>query len=178
MPKTKPISQRAYARHRGCSAPSVQQAIAEGRLSKSLIKVKGVAKIKSLKAADKEWAANTGPTASARVDTAKKQRGLPDDKIDFAEAKRRRAIEDLKVARNNAEHHALDLAERAGDLISAKQAREDVANDYAHVRTKMLGVSARCKQRIPGITNNGIKIIDDLIREALEELAGKNVESE
>lgn len=167
----KPLSQRAYAKHRGESHSAVQRAIAEGRLSTSLVEVKGVKKIASAEAADTEWAAKTGPSAEARADNTKAQRELPDEQVDYPEAKRRKAIEDLKVARIQSEHHDLDLAKRRGDLLSATKVRADVVEDYLHVRTKLLGVPARCRQRIQNLSAADVKVIDGLIREALEELA-------
>lgn len=166
-----PVSQRAYARHRKISQASVQTAIAAGRLSASLVEVKGVKKISSLEAADAEWADKTGPTPEQRKDDTAAERLKPDEEVNFPEARRRKAIEDLKVARIQASHHELDLAERRGDLLSATKVHADVVEDYLHVRTKMLGVPARCRQRIQNLSGADVKVIDGLIREALEELA-------
>jgi len=38
-------------------------------------------------------------------------------------------------------------------------------------RTKVLGVVSKAKQRIPDLTQDQIAILEDIIREALEELA-------
>lgn len=58
--KAEPISARAYARHRGCSAPAVLKAIDRGRLRLSIvIDGDGKAKIADVALADREWAENT-----------------------------------------------------------------------------------------------------------------------
>jgi hypothetical protein len=169
------ISQRAYARHRECRVSAVQRAIAEGRLVDCLKKnARGHWQITSLAAADKEWAKNTRPSPVKRAENKEAQRGLDDADVDYSEAKRRREIESLKVAKIQAEHQRLDLAERSGDLLSATQARADMVEVFTHVRTKLLGIPTRCKQRIQGLTNKDVKVIDSLVREALEALAEGN----
>jgi hypothetical protein len=57
--KAAPISVRAYARHRGCSAPAVLKAIDRGRLRLSIVIEGGKAKIADVALADREWAENT-----------------------------------------------------------------------------------------------------------------------
>ena len=151
---------------------AVQRAIAEDRLVDCLEKnIQGHWQITSLEAADAEWAKNTRPSPTRKAENQEVQRDLDDADVNYQEAKRRREIEALKVAKIQAEHQRLDLEERSGDLISAKQAAADMAEDYAHVRTKLLGVSVRCRQRIQGLTNADAKVIDSLIRESLEALA-------
>ncbi len=180
MSKEKPISQRAYARHRAatfghCSHAAVQRAISEGRLESSLVvNAKGVRKILSIEAADKEWAATTRPDAEQRAEDDAAERDLPDEQISLKEARRRREIETLRAAKADAEQRRLDLAERRGDLMSKSQMLADVAEEFAHVRTKLMGIPLRCKQRIPGLRNADVKIIDSLVREALENLADGN----
>ena len=39
------------------------------------------------------------------------------------------------------------------------------------VRTKLLGIPTKAKQRLPDLDTTAIACIDDIIREALEELA-------
>ena len=38
-------------------------------------------------------------------------------------------------------------------------------------RTKVLGIASKAKQRIPDLTQDQIAILEDIVREALEELA-------
>lgn len=169
-----PLSQNAYAKHRGESAASVQRAIASGRLSTSLVDVKGVAKIISAELADAEWESKTRPSAEANAKNLKAQRKLPVDKIDYNEARRRTQIEVLKQAKHASEANELRLAKERGDTISKDEARADVVEAYTRVRTKLLGVPKRCKQRIPHLSVKEVGIIMGLQREALEELADGN----
>lgn len=166
------ISQRAYARHRGTKISSVQRAISSGRLSTSLTKDdRGVIKIRSAELADAEWKAKTRPTAEDNAKNLKDQRDLPVDKIDYNEARRRTQIEVLKQAKQSSETKALLLARQRGDTISKEEATADIIEAYTRVRTKLIGVPKRCKQRIPRLTVKEVGIIMELQREALEELA-------
>lgn len=166
------ISQKAYARHRDTKISTVQRAISSGRLSTSLTKdARGVTKIKTAKLADAEWLANTRPSAEANAKNLKAQRKLPVDKIDYNEARRRTQIEVLKQAKQSSETNERRLARERGDTISKEEAMADVVEAYTRVRTKLLGVPKRCKQRIPHLTVKEVGIIMGLQREALEELA-------
>jgi hypothetical protein len=49
------ISLRAYARHRGVSAPTVSRAIRRGQLSQSVTWRDGIPSINDVAAADREW---------------------------------------------------------------------------------------------------------------------------
>lgn len=169
------ISQKAYARHRNTKISTVQRAISSGRLATSLTTdARGVTKIKTAKLADAEWLANTRPSAADNVKNLKAQRKLPVDKIDYNEARRRTQIEILKQAKHTSETNEQRLAKERGDTISKDEARADVVEAYTRVRTKLLGVPKRCKQRIPHLSVKEVGIIMGLQREALEELADGN----
>ncbi len=120
--QSKPLSQRAYAKLRGVSHTAVRRAIAEGRLDTSLITDEnGHRKIISAELADVEWASTTAPSMKEREADEQAQRELGDHDVSYKEARRRREIETLKVAKIQAEHQRLDLAERSGDLLSAER---------------------------------------------------------
>ena len=53
------LSLRAYAKHRGCTLRAVQEAIAAGRLSKSLVRAGTWKRVRDAAAADSEWQATT-----------------------------------------------------------------------------------------------------------------------
>ena len=52
---------------------------------------------------------------------------------------------------------------------------EDVENKWCDIitnaRTKLLGIPAKAKQRIPDLDANAVSCLDDIVREALEELS-------
>lgn len=161
----KPISVRAYARHRGCTHQAVRKAIDDGRLEGSVVRVRGQAKIADVELADREWTANTRAADPAPPP------GEEDDKIPFNEARRRREVELWRQARIKSEADELELAERKGELVSTADARAQVVERYTVVKTRLLGLPARVKQRLPHVAADDVRVIDDLVREALEDLA-------
>lgn len=171
----KPISLTAYARHRGCSAQAVSRAVKEGRLEGALVTHttragRKMHKIASVEAGDREWMSNTKPTADAPA-TAE-EAATPDHLMSWKEARRRKEIALVKLAEIKVEADRIELDVKRGELIPIDVAREDVIDEYTVVRTKLMGVPKRMKQRIPGFTNEMVELATSLVREVLEELSG------
>jgi phage terminase Nu1 subunit (DNA packaging protein) len=160
-----PLSLRAYARHRGeaglagATHHAVQVAIDSGRLSKSLTPDRK--QIADADAADAEWEATThvdriplsGPTAA----------GTPPP--DLAESRARREAAEAALAE-------IELAEKRGELVLAKDVESKLVNVFAHCKTKLLAVPSRVRQRDPALTGPQVELIEAAIREALDDLAG------
>lgn len=66
----------------------------------------------------------------------------------------------------------LQYREKAGELVEAKEVGDKLADVFTTCRTKLLGLAARAKQRLPHLTNEDVAELDTLVREALEDLAG------
>jgi hypothetical protein len=176
----RPLSLRGYAKHRGVTLGAVQRAIESGRLVKSLTKVNGATKIADPAAADGEWAANTDPARTARPaaggpqgapgapDPAALAAALaprPDDPVDVTEARVRLLTAQAELA----EH---ELALKRGEVVPAAEVEGAWAGIVTASRARLLGVPSRMKELIPHLTTDEMVTLDDLIREALEELAG------
>lgn len=139
---------------------------------------RGHKKIISAEVADREWAANTRRTSvnftepdDDEYDPGEFDTNDPNAHLPYAEAMRRREIENWLLAKVKRESSVLDLEVKRGELIPSAEAREVVFDAFTVVRTKLLGVPSRCRQRIPGLKSQEVQVIEDLIREALEELA-------
>ena len=65
----------------------------------------------------------------------------------------------------------LERKQKEDDLVSMDEVRTSWENIIATARTKLLGVPTKAKQRIPDLDTNAMAHLDDIIREALEELA-------
>ncbi len=170
----KPVSQRAYAKHRGCTLSSVQKAIRDGRLEHSLAtNARGHKKIANIEIADREWAANTRAKSDAPTigDFATDDQGGADDPMTFNQARRLREIETWKLSRVKRQAEELELAARRCDLIPVDEAKATIIDEYTSVRTKLLGVPTRVRQQLQHLTTADVRVIDDFIREALEALA-------
>ena len=170
----KPISQRAYAKHRGCAVFAVQRAISDGRLNHSLTtNSRGHKKIISAEAADSEWEANTRKSGNAgQAGETYDDQEIEDDGISIAEASRRTQIEQWRIYKRKREGLDLDLKERTGELIAKEDAKAIMVSEYTIVKTALLGLPTQAKQRLPHLSTKDIKTIESLIREALGSLAG------
>jgi len=169
------MSLRGYARHRGCSLKAVQKAIAAGRITKT-----PDGKIDS-DVADQQWAANTDSAAANRdyakgAGRAQRSRTSPSTEgappaadpnasaVNYAQARAVREAYTARLAR-------LKFEEESGRLVPVDELERRLTNVISTSRTKVLAVPSKVRSRLPHLTNRDIAVIDELIREALEELA-------
>lgn len=69
----------------------------------------------------------------------------------------------------------LDYREAAGELVPAAEVRGKLEDVFHSCRTKLLGVPARARQRLPHLSAADIGEFEELVREALEALAAEGV---
>lgn len=173
------MSLTAYAKRRGVSTVAVSKAIATGRLRESVIMVDGQPKIRDPEFADREWEANTRP----RVDQQPAPGAAPKAKAtaaadpdadqvpDYFESRARREAAAARREAALAELAELDVDERKGELVPTVEARADVIDKFTIVKTRILGVPTRVAQRLPHVAAQVVPVLDELLREALDELA-------
>jgi hypothetical protein len=190
-----PITQAAYARHRaaaglpGATKVAVGRAVKSGRLSGSLVMVDGVARVRDVALADREWEANTdvsmrlraqGFTTPAAALAALMPRAEPapptidappteepegTDPADF-QAQR------LKKERALASMAELKYREAALQLIPARDVERQLTGYLSSCKTRLLAIPSRAKQDLPHLTTTDLAVFERLVREALEERAG------
>ena len=68
----------------------------------------------------------------------------------------------------------LERKQKEKQLLPADQVERVWANTVATVKTKLLAVPTRLRQRIPHLSLEEVAIADELIRESLSELAGES----
>lgn len=168
----KPTSLRAYARRRGVSAEAVSKAVESGRLRASVVTVGGQPKIGDVDLADREWQANTRP----RIDHAPPPTitVIPPVDQEVPDYNVSRALREAAAARREAalaDMAEIEVAELRGELVNVAEARADVIAKFTVVKTKLLGIPARLAQRLPELAAEVVPVADELLREALEELA-------
>ena len=152
------ISVSAYAKIRGVTHKAVRDAIQSGRLTKSITWHGGKPKIADTEMADKEWDTNTQSTRGKLSSLA----DLKVPQIYISQARREYARAQLLE---------LDLQERKGELVPVSEVGAKFVEVVQAAKTKLLGVATRIKQRLPHLTADDVREIDDLLREALEGLA-------
>ena len=119
----------------------------------------------------REWIRGMAAQAQEAGDDAEAQRSLSVDKIDYNEARRRKEIQSLKQSTLATEQSERDAAVEIDDLVSKKAVTAMLVTEYTHIRTKVLGLPTRIRQRIPHVTMADGKVIASLCRELLEGLA-------
>lgn len=188
-----PITQAAYARHRaatglpGATKVAVGRAVKAGRLSESLVMVDGVARVRDIALADREWEANTDvsmrlraqgfnqppaalaavmPRAASPAPTIDAPLAAePDGPADFQTAR-------LQKERAQAAHAELKYREHAGTLIPAADVENQLTSYISSCKTRLLAIPSRAKQDLPHLPAADLVVLEGLVREALEELAG------
>ncbi len=174
------LSQRAYAKHRGCRLSAVQRAIKDGRLSKSLGRNgDGPWQIIDAALADAEWAATTKDNrVPLAVQLEREHPRVPHAPAPFplGDGEDGEPIPDRAVsaARREAAEAALaeiELAEKRTELVPAKDVEARLVNEHTRAKTKLLGVPSRARQQDPTLTPEHLALFEALIREALEDLA-------
>jgi hypothetical protein len=170
---------RWYARRRkamglpGGTHRAVAQAIESGRLDRSLArdasgKVIGIA---DPALADSEWLARSDASkvpdpASTPPIPPPAATAEPDDGESYTAARTRE-----KIAQAN--QRELEFLETAGELVRAADIEAEMADAFTQCKTKLLAIPSRAKQEMPHLTLNDLAKFDDLIREALEDLASR-----
>lgn len=186
-----PLTLTAYAARRGVSVKAVSKAVAAGRLVASVVRDKhGAPKIADPELADREWTAKTRSSIDRPPDPADDEplpppprRPAPpvppratSDVPDYHESRARREAAAARREAALADVAELDAAERKGDLVPVEEARNQVTERFTIVRTRLLGIPSRLAQRLPHVAAEVVPVLDELLREALEELADGDAE--
>jgi len=179
------ISRSEAARALGVSPEAVYAAVKSGRLS---VKKDAFGKpVVDSETMREEWAKNTqtkigiGPKPAGPGRERKALRSREDRVSSGGEqpriSKTQESIPDYEESRARTEHLKAELLEldrqqKEGLLVKA----EDIALEWSEIitraRTKLLGIPTKAKQRIPDLDTDAIGVLDDIVREALEDLAG------
>lgn len=181
------ITLTAYAARRGVSPKAVSKAVAAGRLSSSVVRDQhGAPKIGDPELADREWAANTRARVEYVAATAAPAAVAPPDPArlpppgaavvspELAEYYAHRSAREGAAARREAvqaELAEIVLAERRGQTIPIETARRDMMDRYTRVKTRLLGLPRQLAQQLPHLAAEVVPVVDELLREALQELA-------
>lgn len=171
-PKRRLVSMRDYAKRRGVTVEAVSKAAKTGRISL-------VGKKVDVQAADRQWAANTQPgqmaakrTRKAPSKRSKRTPAVPDTEAPAADS----TVNNYASARARREDYLArmaqsDFEERSGLLVNANEMKAEWAKLITEAKTRLLSVPIKCKSRLPALSALDVSIIENLIRDELEELA-------
>lgn len=190
------LSLREFGSQIGVSGEAVRKAIATGKIPRECVGEKTLRSGKKQplilhpdRAAD-HWGRNRDPnqvrdkatlSRAAQQAWSRRRGEEPDDEDDappppsaglragsslpdINESKRREAAAKAQMA-------VLDLKERQGELVNAHQLKAKLVKMITGSKTRLLAVPTKAKARIHTLTMEDIETLEELIVEALEELA-------
>ena len=157
------ITRKQAAEEMGVTIQAVYMAIKQGRLT-AIRDNQGKIVINSDTMKD-EWSKKTEPKLINKIEhKTYKSSQSENDYPEYGESKAR--TEHLK-----AELLELERQEKEKSLVPVEEVNTMWQTIITNTRNKMLGVAAKAQQRLPDLDNSAVNCIDDIIREALEELA-------
>jgi hypothetical protein len=182
--KSAPLtSLRAYAKLRGVSVEAVSKAIKAGRLRECVKFVDGVPKIADCELANREWDANTQPRIDQPTSTRTVTKPSPSDDDDDEDLpadvppyKVSRAKREAAAARREdalADMAEIERDEKREELVPVDEARAFIIDRFAIVKQKLLAVPNRVAQHLPHIASEVQPVVEQYLREVLEELAAE-----
>ena len=158
------ITRAEAARQMGVTVQAVYGAIKEGRLT-PITDEKGKIRINS-DTLMTEWTRNS-QFMRVKTTSYKPKAERNKDTMSYPEYNESKArTEHLKAEMMEIERKKLE-----DELVSAEEVKEQWVNIVTVARTKLLGIATKAKQRLPDLDTNAIACIDDIVREALEELS-------
>lgn len=81
------------------------------------------------------------------------------------------ATERARLARSQRELAEIKKARELGELVDAEAVKAGFTNQVTAARNRLLGVPSEAKQRIPHLTIEEIETIEDLVGQALQDVA-------
>lgn len=171
-----PLSVREFARRRGCSYETIRLAIKAGRLVKAVVNVNGKPKIADYEMAMQELDATTDLTRAPHAVVVRASERRRKERGDDDEGASTSGLFDLAEEAAREKHWKANLAEldyrvKAGELVPVEEVEAKFVDAVTAAKTKLLGLPKRIQQRMPHISVEDVRVIHELVREALEDLA-------
>ena len=163
------ITRKEAAQKMGVTIQAVYGAIKEGRLT-AMTDDKGKIVINS-DTLEKEWYSKS---AFKRVRTTSKDNNVVVHRSRLS--KTDESIPEYEESKARTEHLKAELLEldrkvKENELVAMDEVENKWCNIITNARNKLLGIPAKAKQRIPDLDTNAVACLDDIVREALEELS-------
>jgi len=157
------ITRKEAAEQMGVTIHAVYMAIKQGRLT-AIKDNQGKIVINSDTMKD-EWKRKSEPRPTKKIEhkTYKSSQSAT-EYPEYGESKAR--TEHLK-----AELVELERKKKKKSLVPVEEVNNTWQKIITNTRNKLLGVPSKAQQRLPDLDNSAVSCIDDIIREALEELS-------
>jgi phage terminase Nu1 subunit (DNA packaging protein) len=162
------LSLRDFAARLGVSASSVSRAIMTGRIPAGCVQrdKAGRPRVVRVQQALAAWRENRNEAMTRKPAGRLPTTPLPARRKTPSQSESR-AIE----ADYRARMAQLDYEERVRQLVDAEWIEARLAQVFAVVRNRLLGVPSKAKNAIPRLTVADVELLEEMIRDALEALA-------
>ena len=165
------ISFADLAKLKGVSRSAVSQKKRAGILNGAIVNVNG----KDLLNKDdalRLWETNMVPHHSKLTKVTDKPRTTEAGKVEEEE------IPDFNTSRSKREAMMarlaeIDVEEREKVLVPSADVEASWVQLVTIAKTKVLGIPTRAKQRIPDLDKNAMSLLDEIVRETLEDLSAQ-----
>lgn len=176
----KRMSFAEYAAHRGVSRPAVTYAVQRGKIPVHTDE-KGERYLLA-EEADDAWTKNAEPFRGRRniggkavrtespdpePATAPQDSGPPSPGSNIPPLYQSKAIKEAFFARAAKLKYETDM----GKVVPAEEVKSRWDQIVSISRTKILGIPSKMRQRVPEMSHESYLILEEIVREALEELA-------
>ena len=157
------ITRKQAADEMGVTIQAVYMAIKQGRLT-AIKDNQGKIVINS-DTMRNEWSKKSEPKLIKKIEHKTYKSSQSETEYpEYGESKAR--TEHLK-----AELLELERQEKEKSLVPVEEVNNTWQKIITNTRNKLLGVPSKAQQRLPDLDNSAVSCIDDIIREALEELS-------
>lgn len=172
------ITKAEAGRALGVTRQAVYKAVKEGRLP--VVRTRDGQELINSETLRDEWAANTMQKVGVGPKPPMGERAFPVARPrrdgSLADPEPGDAVPDYNESRARTEHLKAELLElerkeKEGLLVRVSDVQAKWAEVITISRTKVLGIPSKAKQRIPDLTQDQVVVLEDIVREALEELA-------
>ena len=157
------ITRKQAAEEMGVTIQAVYMAIKQGRLT--AIKDNQCKIVINSDTMTNEWSKKSEPKLIKKIEHKTYKSSQSETQYpEYGESKAR--TEHLK-----AELLELERQEKEKSLVPVEEVNNTWQKIITNTRNKLLGVPSKAQQRLPDLDNSAVSCIDDIIREALEELS-------
>ena len=156
------------AQLKGVSRSAVSQRRQTGILDAAIVKVGAREKLNKELALEL-WDKNS-VSFTPEIKESKKNVVTNEDVPSFNESRAKREAMMARLAE-------IDVEEREKLLVPSEEVKNAWIQLVTIAKTKVLGIPTKAKQRIPDLDKGAMTLLDEIVRETLEDLAVENVEA-
>ena len=156
------------AQLKGVSRSAVSQRRQTGILDAAIVKVGAREKLNKELALEL-WDKNS-VSFTPEIKESKKNVVTNEDVPSFNESRAKREAMMARLAE-------IDVEEREKLLVPSEEVKNAWIQLVTIAKTKVLGIPTKAKQRIPDLDKGAMALLDEIVRETLEDLAVENIEA-